>query len=195
MGIDNLEQYFAKHQPDQCLAGTRWLLNELRALSPKVYVEIGCAHLATFGVYESELPKDGLAIGVDVRSYNQWDTYQSLSGCEFHLVKGDSSNPDTISKVKGLLGGRQIDFLFIDGCHDYYEVKSDWEQFSPLVRSGGFVAFHDCDIQAARQHGFNFPGARCGGQGAGMVADELQRSGRRVEFVPGTFIGTGVVRI
>lgn len=36
-----------------------------------------------------------------------------------------------------------IDFLFIDGNHDYDSVFRDYEQWSPLVKKGGYIAFHD----------------------------------------------------
>ena len=36
-----------------------------------------------------------------------------------------------------------IDFLFIDGDHNYDGVKKDWDLFSPLLKKGSFVAFHD----------------------------------------------------
>lgn len=36
---------------------------------------------------------------------------------------------------------REIDLLFIDGCHKYNYVKADFENWSPWV--AGFVAFHD----------------------------------------------------
>lgn len=36
-----------------------------------------------------------------------------------------------------------IDFLFIDGSHDYDDVASDFEGFYPHVKAGGLVAFHD----------------------------------------------------
>lgn len=38
-----------------------------------------------------------------------------------------------------------IDVLFIDGDHSYEGVKDDWDNFSPLVKAGGIVYFHDCD--------------------------------------------------
>jgi predicted O-methyltransferase YrrM len=37
----------------------------------------------------------------------------------------------------------QIDLLFIDGNHDYPAVLQDYEQWSPLVKPGGIIAFHD----------------------------------------------------
>lgn len=35
------------------------------------------------------------------------------------------------------------DFLHVDGNHDYWAVRNDWEAYSGLVRSGGAVALHD----------------------------------------------------
>ena len=36
-----------------------------------------------------------------------------------------------------------IDLLFIDGNHDYEAVLQDYEQWSPLIKTGGVIAFHD----------------------------------------------------
>lgn len=36
-----------------------------------------------------------------------------------------------------------IDFLFIDGDHNYESVKKDWELYSPLLHINSVVAFHD----------------------------------------------------
>jgi predicted O-methyltransferase YrrM len=45
--------------------------------------------------------------------------------------------------VLQILDGEKLDYLFIDGDHTYAGVKRDFEMYSPLVRSGGQVAFHD----------------------------------------------------
>ena len=37
----------------------------------------------------------------------------------------------------------KIDALFIDGDHEYSCVKRDFERFSPFVKEGGVVLFHD----------------------------------------------------
>jgi hypothetical protein len=42
-----------------------------------------------------------------------------------------------------LIDGEQLDYLFVDGDHTYSGVQRDFELYSPLVRSGGIVAFHD----------------------------------------------------
>jgi len=36
-----------------------------------------------------------------------------------------------------------IDLLFIDGNHDYEAVLQDYEQWSPFLKTGGMIAFHD----------------------------------------------------
>ncbi|MEI6498436.1 MAG: class I SAM-dependent methyltransferase [bacterium] len=37
----------------------------------------------------------------------------------------------------------KLDFLFIDGNHDYESVLKDYLQWSPLIKKGGYIAFHD----------------------------------------------------
>jgi len=62
---------------------------------------------------------------------------------KLHLVRGDSHDPRTLEIVEKILRGEKLDFLFIDGDHTYEGVKKDFEMYSPLVRRGGVVAFHD----------------------------------------------------
>jgi predicted O-methyltransferase YrrM len=38
---------------------------------------------------------------------------------------------------------QKIDFLFIDADHSYEAVSTDWKDWSPYVRKGGIIAFHD----------------------------------------------------
>jgi hypothetical protein len=40
-------------------------------------------------------------------------------------------------------GGWGCRSLFIDGDHTYEGVRRDFEMYSPLVRKGGIIAFHD----------------------------------------------------
>jgi len=61
----------------------------------------------------------------------------------------------------------QIDLLFIDGNHEYAAVLQDYEQWSPLLKTGGTIAFHDVvresdpdpvgPITVAREHIFDNP--------------------------------------
>lgn len=36
-----------------------------------------------------------------------------------------------------------IDFVFIDGDHSYHGAKRDFDNFSPVVKKGGYIIFHD----------------------------------------------------
>ena len=38
---------------------------------------------------------------------------------------------------------KPIDILFIDGSHEYNDVKADFEAFYPHVKKNGIIAFHD----------------------------------------------------
>jgi cephalosporin hydroxylase len=60
-----------------------------------------------------------------------------------YLLRRDSHDPKTLEEVKGILDGQKVDFLFIDGDHTYNGVKQDFEMYSPLVKEGGIIAFHD----------------------------------------------------
>lgn len=59
------------------------------------------------------------------------------------LLRADSHRQETLEKIKLILNGGQLDFLFIDGDHSYDGVKLDFTMYSPLVRTGGLIAFHD----------------------------------------------------
>jgi predicted O-methyltransferase YrrM len=59
------------------------------------------------------------------------------------LLRKDSHRPETLAGIKEALQGKKLDLLFIDGDHRYEGVRRDFEMYSPLVRSGGLLAFHD----------------------------------------------------
>jgi predicted O-methyltransferase YrrM len=60
-----------------------------------------------------------------------------------HLIRGDSHAPATLARTKRVLRGEPLDFLLIDGDHTYDGVRRDFEDYGPLVRAGGLIAFHD----------------------------------------------------
>lgn len=64
-------------------------------------------------------------------------------GVRLDLFQENSQIMATRQKVEAVLGGEKLDVLFIDGDHSYEGVKKDFELWSPLVRAGGMVLFHD----------------------------------------------------
>ena len=59
------------------------------------------------------------------------------------LIRGNSHDPASEEKVRAALGGKQLDVLFIDGDHTYDGVKRDFAMYSPFVKRGGLIIFHD----------------------------------------------------
>jgi len=69
-------------------------------------------------------------------------------GSNIHILEGDSHDKKHVQDVQRILNEQELDFLFIDGDHSYEGVKQDFEMYSPLVKSGGFIAFHDVNDTA-----------------------------------------------
>ncbi len=115
-----------------------WMLQAVAELEPKVIVEIG-VHKGGFLKTLREAFPAAMLVGVDI----------DLSLLEFHnayFIKGNSWNKDTVRRCEDLINGANkqvIDFLWIDGDHHYEAAKLDFALWSPLVRPGGIIGFHD----------------------------------------------------
>jgi predicted O-methyltransferase YrrM len=135
----------------------KWELEELL----KVVAEIKPTNILEIGVHL------GRSMEVWINAFRPWyilglerDTcydyrhiteYASRRADVFTGV--DSHSAETLQRVqdyfnpeKGDSGSNEIDFLFIDGDHLYDGVKADFEMYSPLVKKGGIVAFHDARL-------------------------------------------------
>jgi cephalosporin hydroxylase len=139
-----------------------WLLERVRAVQPKVVVEIGTANGGTLLLFARSVDAAATIISIDLpgdrpgQGYAAWriPLYKrfALPGQSMHLLRGDSHDPAIRARVEELLDGREIDFLFIDGDHSYEGVKADFELFRDLVRSGGLIAFHDISPATPDSH-------------------------------------------
>ena len=56
-------------------------------------------------------------------------------------IMGRSQDPQTLTRLKEILGGRRAHVLFIDGGHTYKETKADFEMYAPLCTD--IIAIHD----------------------------------------------------
>lgn len=56
-------------------------------------------------------------------------------------IQGDTHDKDFVKKVADIAG--EVDLLFIDGDHSYDGVKQDFENYMSIVKSGGYIMFHD----------------------------------------------------
>lgn len=131
----------------------RQLLEEVSQATPKAMLEIGTAKGGSLLAFARLCSPDAHIVSVDLPrgpfggGYPLWKVplYKAFArpGQRLDLLRGDSHSASTFAQVKGLLGGRELDFLFIDGDHAYEGVQSDFESYKSLVRPGGIIAFHD----------------------------------------------------
>jgi len=129
------------------------LLKIFQELNPKCILEIGTANGGTLFCFCKLAKDDATIISIDLPEgpfgggYPEWKIpiYQAFAkeNQKIYLLRKDSHHNETLEEVKKILNGNQLDFLFIDGDHTYEGVKKDFEMYSPLVRKGGIIAFHD----------------------------------------------------
>lgn len=130
------------------------LINRLSKMESTITIEIGTYMGGTL-IGWSRITK-ALLISVDIpQGYNRkrQKLYQSLNYPNLNpkiiTLQENSQVISTVDKVRQVLQDKQVDILFIDGDHQYDGVKKDFELWSPLVRSGGVIVFHDiikCDV-------------------------------------------------
>jgi predicted O-methyltransferase YrrM len=140
---------FLVQAPEEIL----WLLDRVGEARPRRVVEIGTAHGGTLYLWSLVAAPDSVLVAVDSTPLGRLGRWEALARLcrsfarerqRVELVFGAPSQSDaTRRRVEAALGGEPVDFLFIDGDHSYGGVRADFELYSPLVRPGGMVAFHD----------------------------------------------------
>ena len=159
--LDNPEQvfdfvwsfYYDVIRPIQIKEEFLELLNIFKEHNPKYILEIGTANGGTLFSFCKLARENAIIISIDLPEglygggYPKWKIpiYQSFKkpNQKLYLLREDSHQQETLEKVKEILNGNQLDFLFIDGDHSYEGVKKDFEMYSSLVRKEGIIAFHD----------------------------------------------------
>ena len=129
------------------------LLKHVKKLKPKVVVEIGSANGGTLFSMIKQSPSDTTFVSIDLPGGTFGGGYAWYKIFLFkafvkaqqsiHLLRSDSHAQSTKDELVEVLAGRKVDFLFIDGDHTYEGVKQDYELYSPLVKKGGWIGFHD----------------------------------------------------
>lgn len=137
------------------------LLKEFVKIKPKKFIEIGSLYGWTLQhfIHYAEEESTALSIDLPVRYFvgphdwrvekqennykNVWPLWAKAKRCRLHLIPSSSHKQETLVSTKAIFNNELIDFLFIDGDHSYQGVKMDYDMYSPLVRSGGIIAFHD----------------------------------------------------
>ena len=122
------------------------LANAVKAINPKIILEIGTASGVTLLIWSSIATES--VISCDLQDMTiQSELFTRLaplgSKCQISLLSGDTHSPEMKNRVEHELNGRKVDFLFIDGDHLESGVATDFNNYRHLVRPGGLIAFHD----------------------------------------------------
>lgn len=177
-------------RPGQSDEEILWLISRARDIEPRVVVEIGTDEGGTLFLWTRMAAPDAHVVAIDTRPLGRLGRFS-----EYALVRRgfrrerqrvdllfgrDSHDPKTVASLEALLGGRPVDFLFIDGDHSYDGVRRDFELYAPLVRDGGLVALHDIGAEDA--------------PGVVRFWSELEQTHSSEQLIASQY-GIGVVRI
>lgn len=182
--FEDLDFLFTSSQLDHGVASLRFdeaalLFRIVRSLGPATIAELGrykggstfvmavaMAPGSTLWSYDLHVghPPDVTGDELDRELRAALDRY-ALSGV--HVVVGDTRTVEAPFDA--------VDLLFVDADHRYEGVRADFERWSPFVREGGHVLFHDA--VDTRGWGTFHPGV------ARLVAE--------IESGPGPFVRCG----
>jgi predicted O-methyltransferase YrrM len=121
-------------------------------MQPRRILEIGTAEGGVFWLLCRMAAADATLISLDLPPQERYSggnkidinlESMKIPGQTVHVIHGDSHAPETPGQVQKILGDQLLDLLFIDGDHTYEGVSQDYMMYSPLVRPGGMIVFHD----------------------------------------------------
>ncbi|MEM3525954.1 MAG: class I SAM-dependent methyltransferase [Candidatus Jordarchaeaceae archaeon] len=127
------------------------LLKIVEEIKPKRVLEIGTANGGTLFLFSQVAAPYAMIISVDLpggRFGGGYPEYRiplykgfAKKNQKIYLIRSDSHEEETFEKIKQILNGEKVDFLFIDGDHSYNGVKKDFEMYNKLAES--VIALHD----------------------------------------------------
>jgi predicted O-methyltransferase YrrM len=148
-----LEKAFTVFPAIQNPKELRLFLEEVAARQPRTVVEIGTAAGGVLYCLSQLAHPEALLVSIDIpeglygegQDEEECALFSTFVGTRQRLefIRDRSFHYSTKRDLAALLGGRQVDLLFIDGDHSYAGAKSDFEMYSEFVGRDGLVAFHD----------------------------------------------------
>ena len=144
---------FGMIKPSQVRSEIEKILELLDCRKAKNGLEIGTNNGGTLFLFANTISQGGTLVSVDLPGGLYGGGYSSIripfyksfavQRRKIALIRCDSHTLGALAAVKKTLDGTALDFVFIDGDHTYKGVKTDFEMYSPLVKRGGMVIFHD----------------------------------------------------
>jgi hypothetical protein len=109
------------------------------------------------------------------------------SACRVSLLTGNSHDAEFKKRIANRLGGRKVDFLFIDGDHTEAGVTADYNDYKDFAGPGGIIAFHDIVKEQPLESNQVF-----------HLWERIKQGAETVEFIEGPKqcgFGIGIIRI
>jgi len=132
--------------PAQRLGELARLWEVMEELRPRMVVEIGSLRGGWLYTMAPTCAERAFLVGIDSAKNAARKRVEHELAREGHRVRwliADSHSGETVLTLRGVLEGRPVDVLHIDGDHSREGVLRDWDLYSPLVRPGGLVLLHD----------------------------------------------------
>lgn len=179
--VFNFRHFGIRFPPSQVREEITGFLNLLSQRPPSTMLEVGTNKGGTFFLFTRVATPDAFLLTMDLPpaqsiDYPAWrePLYRAFARDRqrIELLREDSHARPALEKMRSLLGGRDLDVLFIDGDHSYEGVKKDFEMYSSLVSPGGIIAFHDI-----------VPGPEINVGGVPRFWNEIKQTRRAIEFV------------
>ncbi len=158
--FDKFGHIFAPQQIRSEIIGLCEIIQKAR---PKTVLEIGTATGGSLFLFCRSAAPDATIVSIDLPKGASGGFYIKMAESLYKkfasplqkltLLRKNSHSRETFELLKNTIKNKEVDFLFIDGDHSYKGVRQDYELYSPLVRKGGIIAFHDicehpirCDV-------------------------------------------------
>ena len=116
-------------------------------IKPRIIMELGTAHGASLAAW-AEIAKPELTISLDPedipRTLEQKASFENLCKTyKFERIPFYDRNENAQRLLEVILNGRKIDFMFIDGAHEFESVLFDFYTYKKFMAPNGVVGFHD----------------------------------------------------
>lgn len=143
------------------------VLEIYRDLKPKRVLEIGCWDGLSLKAWLTEADPE-LVVAVDLEHRNRGDYDAWVKpGTELVLYTGMSQAQE---QAEAMQKHAPYDWVFVDGDHGDWGVRTDVETCEPLVKPGGYLILHDITPPAGTE---SYP--------PGVVLAEFEARGRHVQ--------------
>lgn len=145
--------FFRSIRPRQNPIEIEQMYRAICALRPRRVLEIGTAKGGTLYLWTQAATEDATLVSLDLPGgefgggypLQRIPLYEAFAGPgqKLELLREDSHEEASLQAVRDRFNGESVDFAFIDGDHRYDGVRRDVAMYSPLVRPGGYLGFHD----------------------------------------------------